>query len=405
LATAGVITRPFSWPEAIWAVLGGGLLLALHLIGLDTAWTGVRKGTDVYLFLLGMMLLAETARRECLFDWLAALATKRAAGSPQRLFLLIFGVGTLVTVFLSNDATAVVLTPAVAVAVKTAKVKNPLPYLFICALIANAASFVLPISNPANLVIYGSHMPPLLQWLPRFAIPSVLSILATYVVLRLSQRRSLSEETLAENVEPPKLSGNGRLAAAGIALTAVALLASSGLGLQLGLPTAICGVVTAIAVLILKQSGPWELLDGISWGVLPLVAGLFVLVEALDKTGLIRAIGDMLRSAAEQSETSTGWGAGVLIAFVCNLMNNLPAGLIAGTAVQVANAPERITSAILVGVDLGPNLSVTGSLATILWLNALRREGLEVGAWSFLQLGLLVMPPALVLALGSLFIF
>jgi arsenical pump membrane protein len=405
LATAGVIARPFSWPEAIWAVLGGGLLLALHLIGLDTAWTGVRKGTDVYLFLLGMMLLAETARREGLFDWLAALATKRAAGSPQRLFLLIFGVGTLVTIFLSNDATAVVLTPAVAAAVKTAKVKNPLPYLFICALIANAASFVLPISNPANLVIYGSHMPPLLQWLPRFAIPSVLSILATYVVLRVSQRRALSEETLAEDVEPLKLSGNGKLAAAGIALTAVALLASSGLGLQLGLTTAICGVVTAIAVLILKRSRPWEILKGISWGVLPLVAGLFVLVEALDKTGLIRAIGDVLRSAVEQSETQTGWGAGILMAVVCNLMNNLPVGLIAGTAVQVVNAPDRVTSAILVGVDLGPNLSVTGSLATILWLTALRREGLEVGAWSFLKLGVLVMPPALMLALGSLFIF
>jgi arsenical pump membrane protein len=220
-------------------------------------------------------------------------------------------------------------------------------------------------------------------------------------VLRLTQRRALSEETLAEDVEPPKLSGTGKLAAAGIALTAVALLASS------GLPTAICGVLTAIAVLILKRLGPWKMLDGISWGVLPLVAGLFVLVEALDRTGLIRAIGDMLRTAAEQSETQTGWGAGILVAFVCNLMNNLPAGLIAGTAVQVASAPERITSAILVGVDLGPNLSVTGSLATILWLSALRREGLKVGAWSFLKLGVLVMPPALALALalGGLFIF
>jgi arsenical pump membrane protein len=298
-----------------------------------------------------------------------------------------------------------VLTPAVAVAVKTAKVKNPLPHLFICALIANAASFVLPISNPANLVIYGAHMPPLLQWLPRFAIPSVLSILATFLALRFSQRRALAKESLAEDVEPAKLSRNGKLVAAGIALTAVALLASSGLSLQLGLPTAICGILTAVAVLVLKRSAPWEMLKGVSWGVLPLVAGLFVLVEALDKTGLIRTIGGLLRAATEQSETQATWGAGVLIAFACNLMNNLPAGLIAGSAVHVANAPDRVTSAILVGVDLGPNLSVTGSLATILWLSALRREGLNVGAWSFLKLGALVMPPALVLALAGLFIF
>jgi arsenical pump membrane protein len=405
LATAGVIVRPFSWPEAVWAVFGAGVLLALHLIGLDTVWTGVVKGLDVYLFLIGMMLLAETARQEGLFDWLAALATKRAAGSPQRLFLLIFGVGAIVTIFLSNDATAVVLTPAVAAAVQTAKVKNPVPYLFICALIVNAASFVLPISNPANLVIYGAHMPPLLQWLPRFAIPSVLSISATYLTLRFTQRRALREETLAEDVVSPKLSGAGKLAAAGIGLTAAALLLSSALGLQLGLPTSICGVLTAIAVLIMGRSPPWKMLKGISWGVLPLVAGLFVLVEALDKTGLIRSVGDMVRAATEQSETQNAWGAGGLIAFACNLINNLPAALIAGSALQVAHAPDRVISATLVGVDLGPNLSVTGSLATILWLTALKREDLKVSAWSFLKLGMLVTPPALLLAIGGLFVF
>ena len=171
LATAGVIIRPFGWPEAIWAVTGATLLVALRLLSPVDALAGVAKGTDVYLFLTGMMLLAEIARETGLFDWLAAIATRRAKGSGARLFLLIYGVGILVTVFLSNDATAVVLTPAVAAAVKTAKADRPLPYLLICAFIANAASFVLPISNPANLVIYGSHMPPLAQWLPRYALP------------------------------------------------------------------------------------------------------------------------------------------------------------------------------------------------------------------------------------------
>ena len=187
-----------------------------------------------------MMLLAETAREEKLFDWLAAVAAKRARGSATRLFLLVYGVGTVVTIFLSNDATAVVLTPAVAAAVKTAKAKNPLPYLLICAFIANAASFVLPISNPANLVIYGSHMPPLLQWLPRFALPSLLSIVATYAVLRWTQREALRQDIESE-VAVPELSGGGKTAALGIAATALALLASSFADIQLGLPTAIAG--------------------------------------------------------------------------------------------------------------------------------------------------------------------
>jgi arsenical pump membrane protein len=405
LATAGVILRPFSWPEAIWAVAGAAALVLLHLIGLDVAWAGVVKGIDVYLFLTGMMLLSETARQEGLFDWLAALATQRARGSASRLFLLVYAVGAVVTTFLSNDATAVVLTPAVAAAVKTARVKNPLPYLFICAMIANAASFVLPISNPANLVIYGGQTPSLLQWLPRFAIPSVLSILATFVILRLTKSRALKAEEVARDVKLPTLPRSGKIAGVGLGLTAVALLASSGLGLQLGLPTAICGVLTALAVMILKRESPLRTLKGISWAVLPLVAGLFVLVEALDKTGLIRTIGDLLRDTAQSSETETAWGAGVLIAFACNLMNNLPAGLIAGNAVHVAQAPDRVTSAVVIGVDLGPNLSVTGSLATILWLTALRREDINVSAWAFLKLGFLVMPPALLLALSGLFIF
>jgi arsenical pump membrane protein len=147
------------------------------------------------------------------------------------------------------------------------------------------------------------------------------------------------------------------------------------------------------------------MLKGISWGVLPLVAGLFVLVEALDKTGLIRSFGDMLRTATEQSEAQTAWGVGALVAFACNLINNLPTGLIAGSALQIAHAPDRIVSATPVGVDLGPNLSVTGSLATILWLAALKREGLKVSVWSFLKVGALAMPPALLLAIGSLFFF
>src|ERR1700761_1069936 len=211
LSIAGVIVRPFKITEVIWAVTGALLLVLLQLISLADAWTGIHKGTDVYLFLFGMMLLAEVAREERLFDWLAAKAVVLARGSAKRLFALTYLVGIFVTIFLSNDATAVVLTPAVAAAVRAAKVSRPLPYLLICAFVANAASFVLPISNPANLVIYGSHMPPLLQWLPRFAIPSVLSILATYLVLRFTQRGALAEESLAEDVEPAKLTRNGKL--------------------------------------------------------------------------------------------------------------------------------------------------------------------------------------------------
>jgi arsenical pump membrane protein len=135
--------------------------------------------------------------------------------------------------------------------------------------------------------------------------------------------------------------------------------------------------------------------------VLPLVAGLFVLVEAVAQTGLDSALAELVRAGAARSATQTAAGAGAVLAMVCNLMNNLPAGLLASAALAKAHAPSVVVDSLLIGVDLGPNLSITGSLATILWLSAVRREGEQVSFWRFLKVGALVMPPALILALAA----
>jgi arsenical pump membrane protein len=312
---------------------------------------------------------------------------------------LVYGVGTLVTVFLSNDATAVVLTPAVYAAAKQAKAQ-PLPYLFICAFIANAASFVLPISNPANLVVFGKEMPSLGDWLSQFGIASVASILGTYVVLRFTQRNELMDGIESE-VELPALRTGGRLVACGIGFTAILLLIASGLEWRLGLPTFLAGVVTGIVILVRERTAPWPVLKEISWSVLPLVAGLFVLVQGVEGTGLLLPLGRYIAMRAAEAPGSTALVAGGITAIVCNLVNNLPLGLIAGTLVSASHVSAPVTGAMLIGVDLGPNLSVTGSLATILWLVALRREDQEITAWRFLALGTLVMPPALVVSLVS----
>ena len=271
LAAAGVMVRPWRVPEAVWAVAGALLLITFGLLSWRDALAGVVKGTDVYLFLAGMMLLAELARQQGLFDWLAAKAARSARGSATRLFTLVFAVGTVVTIFLSNDATAVVLTPAVAAVVKAVNAREPLPYLFVCAFVANAASFVLPISNPANLVIYGAHMPPLLQWLPLYALPSALAIAATYGMLRLTQRQRLGQP-VAAHVAIPVLSAGGRLTAWGIAGTSVVLLAASAFDVQLGLPTFLAGTATALLVFWRSGTRPIDTLKHVSWGVLPLVA-------------------------------------------------------------------------------------------------------------------------------------
>ena len=175
-----------------------------------------------------MMLLAELARKEGLFDFVAGPAARLAGGSATKLFALVYRVGTVVPIFMSNDATAVVLTPAVFAATKAAKVRDPLPYLLICALIAIAASFVLPISNPANLIVRGPCRRCLIARAVRIAIGAVDR--GYYTVLRFTQRNSLRQKVMAAEVDASGLT------ASGIVGMGVVLLLVSGFGVDLGLP-------------------------------------------------------------------------------------------------------------------------------------------------------------------------
>ena len=398
---AGVQLRPRGIAAWVWALGGAVALVALRVLPLGAAVAAVGKGVDVYLFLAGMMLLAEIARREGVFDWIAVYAVRAADGSRARLFMLVYGVGVVVTALLSNDATAVVLTPAVAAAVRAAKVDAPLPYLYACALVANAASFVLPISNPANLVIYGGAMPPLPQWLAAFALPSLAAIVATYVALAFVSRRDL-RNGLHSDIAPRKLEGAGRVALGGIGGTAIVLIVASSLGAKLGLVTFVCGAVVFAVAALFDRRAFTDVVRGVSWDVIALVAGLFVLVAGIEVTGALEAA----RRGVETLTHVDVWRASSTIAFstalASNLANNLPAGLLAGASVSQLHGHEILRHATALGIDLGPNLSVGGSLATILWLVALRRENIDVSALAFLRVGAVVMPPALILAVVAL---
>jgi arsenical pump membrane protein len=399
ISIALMLVRPWDIAEVYWIGGGAVLLVVLRLVSLQLAGRAVAEGLDVYLFLIGMMLLAELAMVNGVFDWLSAVAVRGARGSCARLFTLIFGIGTAVTILMSNDATAVVLTPAILTAVRKAKVE-PLPYLFTCALIANAASFVLPISNPANLVVFHTGMPPLGQWLLFFGIPSILSIATTYGVIRLVFRKDLSAAIECEVAAEP-LKAEGKLVLAGIAVMVLVLLVASSLKKDLGLPTCLAALAVTAAVSIKSRSSPFPLARGISWATLILVAGLFIMVDAVESIGALHLTRAWLARAQELTPAAGALIVGFAVGVGNNLVNNLPLGLIADGTLQAAHAKGLIAQAVLIGVDLGPNLSVTGSLATILWLLALRKEKLDVSFWGFLRVGIVAMPVALLFAIGG----
>jgi len=393
-----MLLRPRGIAEVYWAGGGALLLVALRLVPLQLAGRAVAEGTDVYLFLIGMMLLSALAEEHGVFSWLAAAAVRGADGSRARLFTLVYAIGTVVTIFLSNDATAVVLTPAILTAVRRARV-GPLPYLFACALIANAASFVLPISNPANLVVFHDGMPPLGRWLMAFGVPSLLSIAATYLILRWLFRRELAGNIEHGNAE--SLDANGRMVLVGLALTVAVLLTASSFDLDLGLPTCVAALAITAAISIRARSNPLKLTRAISWETLALVAALFILVDAVESAGALRLTEAALRGAQRLAPGVGAIVTGFTVGIANNLLNNLPLGLMVGGTLRAAHATGLIANAVLIGVDLGPNLSVTGSLATILWLIALRKERLHVSLRDFLKVGIIAMPVALLASLGG----
>lgn len=388
-----MMARPFGLPEAVPALAGAVLLTLFGAIGPRAALRAAGDGREVYLFLTGMMLLAELALLEGVFAWAAAHLARLARGSAAKLFALVYGLAVVITVLLSNDATAVVFTPAVAAMAAAAQARKALPYLLVCAFVANAASFVLPISNPANLVVFDGHMPRLGEWLALFGVASLFSIAVTYALLWLTQRRYL-QGALRVPESMPELTSGGRWTLAGLGSAAVLLILASCFGWPLGLLTCLLGVGCVGLVSGLARQHPWPVVRGVSWSVLPMVAGLFVMVGALDGSGLTNELAYWARSGLLP--------AGVGLAILSNVANNLPVGLLASHVFAGAGAGQK--AAALIGVDIGPNLSVTGSLATILWLNALRRQGFEMGAWRFLALGTVMMPPALALALAGLWL-
>jgi arsenical pump membrane protein len=407
-----MLLRPRNIPEVYWTGGAALLLLALRLIPLRLALRAVAEGTDVYFFLAGMMLLSELARENGLFDWISSIAARHAHASSTRLFALLYIVGIGVTVCMSNDATAVVLTPAVLAILRRSRL-NPLPYLFACAMVANAASFVLPISNPANLVVFHAAMPPLAHWIAAFLVPSLLSIAVTFAVLRWYFRRDLRSSIdlpidphRAVAIEPVALPAAGKLVLAGLALVVLVLLLASAFGRSLGLPTFLAALAITLTVVFSNRSNPLKLLSKlvkeISWSTLALVAALFILVEAVESIGALR----LTRSAFEHLHSLAPAAAALLAGFAVaignNLINNLPMGLLAGNTLTSAHAGGLLAHTVLIAVDLGPNLAVSGSLATILWLLALRREGLNVRFTDFLKVGAVVMPTTLLASLLGL---
>jgi arsenical pump membrane protein len=375
--------RPKGTREWMWAAAAAALLLGLRDEPLVAALHAVTSQWNVLLFILGLMGLSAAAEESGAFAFVAQYILKRAGGSRRRLFVLLFLAGAGLTMLLSNDATAIVFTPIVYRAIAN-RGGDAMPFLFGCTFVADTASFGVPFANPANIIVL--PRPHVAAYLLHLALPEVFAIainLVLFVALFRSQLRggyAVEEAPMPSPAAPRTL-----IAACCVALGYFAALAFD---VPLG-PVALLG---AIFVLLVARVSPAAAARHVGWSTFVLLGALFVLVDALARAGFIGWAIHALDAAARYGPLAASASAAVGAAVLANVVNNLP---VAVASAHVALQEPRWAYPLIAGTDLGPNLTTTGSLATILWISALRRRGVSVSALEYLRLGLVVVPPML----------
>jgi len=405
IAIALVMLRPRPLNEATAAALGAAALLIARVVSPSEAWNVLQANANVLVFFLGLMTISIVAEQAGFFEWCAFKAVKTAGKKGTLLLGVVFGLGTIITAFFSNDATALILTPLVFTLVTRLKL-NPLPYVFACAFIANTASMLLPVSNPVNLLAVSRFSLTLGDYLKHLFLPSVVVIALNAGLFLLIFRKTLSGCEAGGYAEQPVKTDRFFIAvSAGLAITATGYIITSIYGLPLAYPAAGGAIILLGCALICGKLNFKRVYSGISWYIFLFIFALALLVKGLDNAGVTGAIGSALQNLASHGQIQALFSVTLGTALGSNLINNWSMMMVSVSSLgSMAGGPDKVlVYGAILGADLGPNIAILGSLSSMLWLVLLRKRGLDIHPVQYLKLGLLVAPPMLIIGILVLF--
>lgn len=378
--------RPRRLPEAVVALAGAGLLVATGALSWDDATDEAQAIGPTLALLAGLLVLGDGCERAGLFDALAARIARSARGSARRLLALVFAAAAAVTAVLGLDATVVLLTPAAFAAARRARL-DARPSLYACTHLANTASVLLPVSNLTNLLAFRATDLSFAHFAALMAFPWAAMLAVEWVGLT---------RTFAGELEAPR----GRTPAGAPPLlprAPLVVLAATFAGFLLGIDPAWPAVAGALTMVAVERVKPADVLRAVDVPLLAFVLGLAIIVRAVAAQGADDVAAALLPSG---DSLLALLGATAVAALLANLLNNVPAVLL---LLPAATSPA-IVLAVLIGVNAGPNLTPTGSLATLLWRRILRAREAEPPLGEFLRLGALTVPPALALGTVALWV-
>ncbi len=399
------VWRPRGWPEAVVAVPAALLVIATGAISAHDAGEQARRLGPVIGFLAAVLVLAQLCDDDGLFRACGAWLARTSAGRPQRLLALVFAVAAVTTAVLSLDATVVLLTPVVFATAARLEVRAR-PHLYACTHLSNSGSLLLPVSNLTNLLAFAASGLSFGRFAGLMALPWLGVIGIEYVVFRRFFATDLAAGARGDmgvpcdGAQPVQDGGAAEVPAFTLAVVA-ATLAGFVLASAAGVNpawAALAGVVVLGArALAQRRTSVPALARAADAPFLLFVLSLGIVVQAVTGNGLGSALRPLVPAGTSLPALL---GVAALAAALANVINNLPAVLI--LLPLAAPAGPAAILAVLLGVNIGPNLTYTGSLATLLWRRVLRQHGSGPSLWEFTRLGLLTVPAGLAIAVLAL---